>query len=355
MDLDPSKPRSARIWPWIIPGAVLVIFIGMLSWVPREAMRVKRNARLNAASGASTDAVSPENMVWIPTGVFWMGSADGQADEQPVHRVTMDGFWIDKTEVTNRQFEQFVKATGYVTTAERKPDAKDFPGVPEDKLVAGSICFRPPPREVPLDNWSAWWDYVPGANWRHPDGPASDLKGKEQYPVVQVSWDDASAYSKWAGKRLPSEAEWECAARGGLNQQPFVWGKEFMPGGHHMANTWQGVFPVNNTAADGFAGLAPVAKFPPNRYGLFDMAGNVWEWCADWYRPDYYRKSDTKNPRGPEDSLDPGEPGVPKRVTRGGSFMCSDTYCKGYRPATRMKTSPDTSLQNTGFRCVKSK
>ena len=355
MNQEQKDERSARIWPWIFPGAVLVILMGMFGWLPREALRVKRNAEINQASGVSMDAASPENMAWIPSGVFFMGSDDGQADEKPVHRVTLDGFWIDKTEVTNEQFERFAKATGYVTTAEKKPDPKDFPGVPEDKLAAGSICFRPPAHEVPLDDWSAWWAYVPGANWRHPDGPESDIKDREKYPAVHVSWDDASAYAKWAGKRLPTEAEWEYAARGGLNQQPYVWGKEFAPGGHHLANTWQGIFPLKNNAGDGFAGLAPVAKFPPNRYGLFDMAGNVWEWCADWYRPDYYRQSATKNPPGPDDSLDPNEPGVAKRVTRGGSFLCSDSYCKGYRPAARMKTSPDTGLQHTGFRCVKSK
>ncbi|MBI3874903.1 MAG: formylglycine-generating enzyme family protein [Verrucomicrobia bacterium] len=294
-------------------------------------------------------------MAWIPSGTFMMGSNDGQTDEKPVHEVAADGFWMDKYEVTNEQFEKFVKATGYVTVAERKPDPKDFPGVPADKLVAGSICFRPPEVVESLRDHMQWWEYVPGANWRHPEGPNSTIVGREKHPVVHVCWFDAAAYAKWAGKRLPTEAEWEFAARGGLTNAAFTWGNEMTPGGKWLANIWQGRFPKENTLNDGFQFTAPGGSFPPNGYGLYDMAGNVWEWCADWYLPEYYATSPKQNPQGPDHSFDPNEPGVAKRVTRGGSFLCSDQYCTGYRPAMRMKTSPDTGLQHTGFRCVRSK
>ena len=293
------------------------------------------------------------NMVWIPPGKFWMGAEDGQSDEKPVHEIEVNSFWMDKTEVTNEEFEKFVRATRYVTVAERKPDPKDFPGVPLENLVAGSIVFTPPPGEVPLDNHYAWWSYVPGASWRHPQGPDSNIRGLEKHPVVQVCWDDAMAYCKWAGRRLPTEAEWEYASRGGLDRQAFSWGKDKVPDNKWQANIWQGQFPNENSLSDGFRGTAPVATFPSNKFGLYDMGGNVWEWCADWYRPDYYEQSAKKNPSGPGDSFDPNEPGVAKRVTRGGSFLCSELYCTGYRPSARMKTSPDTGLSHTGFRCVK--
>ncbi|MBI5775319.1 MAG: formylglycine-generating enzyme family protein [Verrucomicrobia bacterium] len=291
-------------------------------------------------------------MAWIPAGKFLMGSAEGQTDEKPLHEVELDGFWMDKTEVTNEQFEKFAKATGYLTIAERKPDPRDFPGVPLENLVAGSIVFMPPPGEVPLHDHSVWWQYVPGANWRHPEGANSDLKGREKHPVVHVCWIDAMAYCKWSGKRLPTEAEWEYAARGGLAKEKFVWGGEQTPGGKWPANIWQGRFPNENLLTDGFRLTSPVAAFKPNGYGLFDMAGNVWEWCADWYLPDYYERSAAKNPPGPDTSYDPNEPGVAKRVTRGGSYLCVDSYCAGYRPGARMKSSPDTGLSHTGFRCV---
>ena len=298
----------------------------------------------------------PDGMVWIPGGTYLMGANDGKPDEAPVHSVTVDGFWMDKTVVTNEQFEKFVLATGYVTVAEKTPDAKDFPDAPKDMLVAGSIIFSPPPGEVSLENHYVWWKYLAGANWRQPDGPASDLKGREKHPVVHVCFFDAEAYAKWAGgKRLPTEAEWEYAARGGLKDMPYAWGKELKPGGKWMANIWQGNFPNENTAEDGFKGLAPVASFPANGYGLYDMSGNVWQWVSDWYRPDYYKFSVEKNPQGPADSLDPDEPGAQKRVTRGGSYLCSDLYCIGYRTSSRMKTTPDTGLCHTGFRCARSK
>jgi sulfatase modifying factor 1 len=297
--------------------------------------------------------IDTNEMVWIPGGTFWMGTEDGHPDEVPVHQVTVDGFWMDKTEVTNEQFEKFVRATGYVTVAERKPDPKDFPGVPTENLVAGSVVFAPPPGEVPLDNHYIWWKYLPGANWRHPEGPDASIQGREKHPVVHVCWDDAAAYAKWSGKRLPTEAEWEFAARGGLDRQPYGWGKEQVPKGQWQANIWQGKFPNENTLADKYYTTAPVASFPPNGYGLYDIAGNVWEWCQDWYRPDTYAKGPDKNPSGPGDSFDPNEPGLPKKVMRGGSYLCSDLYCTGYRPSARMKSSPDTGLIHTGFRCVR--
>jgi sulfatase modifying factor 1 len=298
---------------------------------------------------------STNDMVWISGGTFWRGSDNGQSDEKPVRQITVDGYWMDKTEVTNEQFEKFTKATGYLTTAERKPDPKDFPGVPPDKLLAGSIVFMPPPGDdVPLDNHFIWWQYVAGANWRHPQGPDSGIAGFEKHPVVHVSWYDAMAYAKWSGKRLPTEAEWEFAARGGLDRKPFIWGEELTPEGKWMANIWQGRFPNENAMFDGFRLTAPVGTFPANGYGIFDLAGNAWEWCADWYLPDYYANCSSKNPLGPDTSLDPNEPGVWKRVQRGGSYLCTDLYCGAYRPSTRMKTSPDTGLSHAGFRCVAS-
>jgi formylglycine-generating enzyme required for sulfatase activity len=293
-------------------------------------------------------------MAFIKGGTFTMGSEDGATDEKPLHEVTVKSFFMDKTEVTNELFAEFVKATNYVTLAERPLTAKDLPGLlPEFEGKSVSLCYRPPKGAVDLRDALQWWAPVIGANWRHPDGPETDIIGKEKHPVVHVCWDDAQAYCKWAGKRLPTEAEWEFAARGGKEKARYIWGNEFSPNGKWMANTWQGKFPHENTGEDGFKGLAPVGSFQANGYGLFDMAGNVWEWCSDWYLPDYYAKSPKENPPGPTTSFDPDEPGVMKHSTRGGSWMCSDSYCRGYRPSARMKTSPDTGLANTGFRCVK--
>ncbi|PYT00880.1 MAG: sulfatase-modifying factor protein [Acidobacteria bacterium] len=297
-------------------------------------------------------------MVWIPAGEFSMGSDEEMfTDARPIHRVALNGFWMDKTEVTNAQFAKFVDATGYVTLAERKPRAEDFPGVPPEKLVAGSIVFTPPKDAVPLNDYMQWWAYKAGANWRRPEGPESDLKGRENHPVVHIAYDDAMAYAKWIGKRLPTEAEFEWAARGGLDRKKYVWGDDFKPEGKFKANSFQGNFPNKNTAEDGFAASAPVGSFEPNDFGLFDVAGNVWEWCSDWYRADYYQtfssQAIAKNPTGPADSSDPNEPGVAKRVTKGGSFLCTDQYCSRYMPGGRGKEAADTGTNHLGFRLVR--
>jgi formylglycine-generating enzyme required for sulfatase activity len=305
-------------------------------------------------------------MVWIPGGEFLMGTADPQANpaERPAHQVRVDGFWIDQTEVTNAQFRRFVEATGYATTAERLVDWEQLrmqlppgtPKPPDDRLVPGSLVFTPPDRPVLLNDITNWWKWVPGASWQHPDGPGSSITGKDDYPVVHVSWDDGTAYAKWAGKRLPTEAEWDFASRGGLEGKKYSWGDEFQPGGKYQANTWQGHFPETNADEDGFPRLAPVKSFPPNGYGLHDMIGNVWEWCSDWYRPDTYRldagSSPVVNPTGPEKSYDPDEPYQPKRVTRGGSFLCSANFCTNYRPSARRGTATDSGMSHLGFRCV---
>ena len=314
-------------------------------------------------------APSPDGMVWISGGEFSMGAMDPPAtdrvgmhaavDARPIHRVYVDGFWMDKTDVTNEEFARFVKATEYVTIAERTPTAEDFPGAPPENLVAGSVVFLPPDHPVPLNDHFQWWSYIKGANWRHPEGPQNNLNGREKYPVVQVAYEDCLAYAKWAGKRLPTEAEWEFAARGGLAGKRYPWGDEFQPGGKWMANTYQGHFPVSDTGADGYVGLAPVAQFLPNAYGLYDMAGNVWQWTSDWYRPDYYQQlaaagGVARNPHGPDTPYDPAEPTEKKKVHRGGSFLCTDQYCSRYVVGTRGKGEVTTATNHVGFRCVKS-
>jgi formylglycine-generating enzyme required for sulfatase activity len=316
-------------------------------------MKLITTAFFLSASFLSAAAPVPAGMVLIPAGEFQMGSEDGPEDERPVHTVSVKAFYMDATEVTNDQFAEFTKATGYVTVAERPLTSKDIPGLlAEYEGKSLGLCHRAPDGEANLADYRNWWVPVIGANWRHPDGAETNLDGKGKHPVVHICYEDALAYCKWAGKRLPTEAEWEYAARGG-KQQRFVWGNEFNPAGKWMANTWQGKFPKENTAEDGFKSTAPAGSFPANAFGLFDMAGNVWELCADWYLPDYYAKSPKENPKGPDTSFDPDEPGVMKRVMRGGSWMCADSYCRGYRPGARMKTAPDTGLANTGFRCVK--
>jgi formylglycine-generating enzyme required for sulfatase activity len=296
-----------------------------------------------------------------------MGAADSPSDgevgmqatrdSRPIHRVYVDGFFMDKTDVTNAEFTKFVKATGYVTVAERKPRAEDFPGAPPENLVAGGVVFSPPDHAVPLDNHFQWWSYVPGANWRHPTGRKSNIIGRDNYPVVQIAYEDAVVYAKWADKRLPTEAEWEFAARGGLAGKPFVWGDEFRPNGKWMANTHQGHFPNQDTGEDGHQGLAAVAQYPPNGYGLYDMAGNVWQWTSDWYRPDYYQQlvaegGVARNPNGPQNPWAPDEPKEAKKVHRGGSFLCTDQYWSRYVVGTRGKGEVSTGTNHLGFRCV---
>jgi len=305
-------------------------------------------------------------MAWIPGGTFLMGTNDKESfpNERPAHLVQVQGFWMDEHDVTNAEFSKFVESSGYVTTAEREIDWEDLkkelpPGTPrpdDSALAPGSLVFTPTSGPVPLNNLSAWWRWVPGANWRHPEGPESSIQGRENHPVVQVSWNDAVAYAQWAQKRLPTEAEWEFAARGGLESKRYAWGDEFKPGGKYMANTWQGVFPVRDSGEDGFKGTSPVGSFPANGYGLYDMAGNVWQWCSDWYRADSNMEAASKNvcrnPGGPAESYDPSDPYAPKRVVKGGSFLCNPDYCESYRPSARRGTPPDTGSSHTGFRCV---
>lgn len=310
---------------------------------------------------------SPAGMVWIPGGEFVMGSDSSEAkkDEKPPHRVKVEGFWMDATPVTNRQFQEFIDATGYVTTAEKAPTLQEImsqvppgtPAPPPEALVAASLVFKPSTGPVSLKNCRVWWDWVPGANWKHPLGPKSSIEGKEDHPVVQVSWFDAVAYAEWAGKRLPTEAEWEFAAYGGQKEIAYVWGNEEFNEEKPQANIWHGEFPHKSTKENQYFGTTSVKTFRPNPYGLYDMAGNVWQWCADLYHHAYYtdeaKKEISINPKGSSTSFDPEEPYAKKYVHRGGSFLCHKSYCKGYRITARMKTCPDTGLNHLGFRCVK--
>ena len=299
-----------------------------------------------------------QDMVWITGAEFLMGSDRHYPEEAPAHRVRVDGFWIDRYAVTNADFERFVDATGYLTLAEQTPDAKDYPGAKPELLKPASVVFEKP--DYPdITNPYTWWRYVLGANWRHPRGPQSSIDGLEDHPVVHVAYQDAQEYAHWRGKELPTEAEWEFAARGGLDGSEFAWGAEFTPAGKYMANTWQGVFPTENHASDGFEWTAPVGSFPPNGYGLYDMIGNVWEWTSDWYEEHRMHAGGCcaqENPRGGqrERSFDPRTPQIriPRKVMKGGSFLCAANYCRRYRPAARMSQPIDTSTCHLGFRCV---
>lgn len=315
----------------------------------------------------STTNTNHTGMVEIPAGIYQMGGDNHQArkDELPKHTVNIPAFWMDTTEVTNAQFEQFVKKTGYITVAEKKPNWEDLkkqlpPNTPkpdDSKLVAASLVFTPPNHAVALNDYSQWWSWMPGANWAHPRGPDSNIQHLSNHPVVHIAWIDAATYCKSQGKRLPTEAEWEWAARGGLENKIYAWGNEPIDTGRIKANTWQGEFPDKNTQRDSFYYTSPVKSYPANGYGLYDMAGNVWEWVSDWYRVDYYSSlvnHTTTNPQGPADSYDPAEPYAQKKVLRGGSFLCNESYCSGYRNASRMKSTPDTSMEHIGFRCAMS-
>lgn len=311
---------------------------------------------------------APKAMVWIKPGTFTMGSDDKDAkkDEKPAHLVKVDGFFMDETPVTNRQFKEFVDATGYITTAEKAPTLEEIMaqvpiGTKEpdpSKLIAASLVFKPSDGPVPFYSNRFWWEWKGGADWKHPTGPESSIEGKEDHPVVQVSWYDAEAYAKWAGKRLPTEAEWEFAAKG-THDKKYVWGNEEFNEKDPQANIWQGKFPYQSSKKEGYYGTTPVKKYPPNENHLYDMAGNVWQWCSDLYHHAYYeaeaKKGVSINPKGADKSFDPDEPYAEKRVHRGGSFLCHKSYCKGYRISARMKTCPDTSLNHLGFRCAKSK
>jgi sulfatase modifying factor 1 len=299
------------------------------------------------------------DMIWIPGGTFLMGSEKYYPEEAPVRKVRVDGFWIDKTPVTNAQFREFVEATGYVTVAERPPNPADYPDAKPEMLVPGSSVFKKPPLPVDRNNHYNWWHWVPGANWQHPAGPKSTLKGRDRHPVVHVAWEDVVAYAEWCGKQIPTEAEWEFAARGGLDGAEFAWGDEFTPGGKFMANTWQGEFPYRNLLSDGFEGTSPVGVFPANGYGLYDMIGNVWEWTSDWYElPQASARPccAVENPRGGlrEQSYDPQQPHIriPRKTLKGGSHLCAPNYCQRYRPAARMAQMIDTGASHVGFRCI---
>lgn len=367
-------PRTGNRWRWtgVAMVAILSCGVGLLAFkeMHMETSTVPTEFSPTVENRNPPRSPAPQGMVWIPGGEFSMGAEDpmklsskagmqATADSRPVHRVSVDGFWMDATEVTNEQFARFTMATGYVTVAERSLRQEDFPGAAPEDLKPGSVVFTPPDHAVPLNSSFRWWKFVSGANWRHPLGPQSSIKGKEDFPVVHIAYEDAQAYALWAGKRLPTEAEWEFAARGGLSGQLYPWGNEFRLQGRWMTNSHQGSFPNRDVASDSYAGIAPAAKFPANGYGLYDVGGNVWEWTSDWYRPDYYAQLAAsgviaRNPAGPADSFDPDEPGVKKRVHRGGSFLCTQQYCSRYMVGTRGKGDVSTGTNHLGFRCVDS-
>ncbi|KTG11545.1 gliding motility-associated lipoprotein GldK [Haloprofundus marisrubri] len=300
-------------------------------------------------------------MVWIPGGAYTAGSAEFYPEERPPRRVRVEGFWMDAHHVTNEQFGEFVDETGYTTLAERPPNPEDYPGVPSEDLITGSAVFQKPKRPVGPQNPNQWWKYVSGADWRHPLGPDSSIDDLSDHPVVHVAYEDAVAYAEWAGKTLPTEAQWERAARGGLDAKPFVWGDDHTVDGKLMANTWQGHFPYENTCLDGYDRTSPVGAFPANEFGLFDMAGNAWQWTRDWYHDDPTAGTSTSSCCGPttprgvseEQSVDPRDPtGIPRKVLKGGSHLCAPNYCFRYRPAARYPEPVDTSTSHVGFRCI---
>jgi formylglycine-generating enzyme len=332
-------------------------------------MRTTHMPVTHSNDGPTPTGPPPKHMVWAPGGTFLMGSNDFYPEERPAHRVTVDGFWMDEHPVTNAEFRRFVKHTGYVTVAERAPDPAHYPGVDPALLAPGSLVFRRPPHRVELADFRAWWAYVPGACWKRPAGPGSTLSGRDRHPVVHIAYEDAEAYARWAGKALPTEAEWEFAARGGMEGAIYVWGDEFAPRGRMMANTWQGEFPWQNLKTDGYEGTSPVGRFPPNGYGLVDMAGNVWEWTTDFFTPGHTANSDARDapaacctpphahaPTAAQSNVPAqgGQPDarIPRKVVKGGSHLCAPNYCLRYRPAARQGEAVDTSTSHIGFRCI---
>jgi formylglycine-generating enzyme required for sulfatase activity len=325
-----------------------------------QSPATRQPAPLRPSRTAPGDPPFPD-MVWVPGGVFRMGCDDAYPEERPQHRAEVSGFWMDRYPVTNARFARFVAATKHVTFAEIAPDPKDYPGALPEMLHPGSLVFVKPSAPVDLRDIRAWWQFIFGADWRHPMGPESSLAGLQDHPVVHVTYADAEAFARWEGKTLPTEAEWEFAARGGLDGAMYAWGDELMPGGRALANYWQGRFPHENTLVDGFERTSPVGSFPPNGYGLYDVIGNVWEWTEDWYAPRHTAAPSIgcchpRNPRGAHraDSLDPATPDVriPRKVLKGGSFLCSANYCRRYRPAARFPEPIDSSTSNVGFRCI---
>jgi formylglycine-generating enzyme required for sulfatase activity len=374
-------PARSRAAVSIVAIGVLALLGGFAAgWLVESEPRMAGAAQAKVTAPAAIigdGTIGPRDMAWVPGGEFLMGSENklAQANERPTHRVRVHGFWMDRTHVTNAEFRAFVAATGYVTTAERKPRWEDLlaqlspqtPRPPDDALVPGAMVFVGSDAPVDLQDVSRWWRFVPGADWRHPRGPGSSIDGKDDHPVVQVSYEDAQQFAKWAGKRLPTEAEWEFAARGGLEQATYSWGEELEPNGRKMANIWdvstKGTFPVVSPKAGGAVGTMRVGTFPPNGYGLVDMTGNAWHWTADWYRADYfqlllqqYSNAVVADPRGPADSWDPSDrlaiPEAPRRVIRGGSFLCNVDYCLSYRPSARRGNDPFNPMSHVGFRLV---
>ena len=347
-----------------------LLIIAMLAGTLFSCESTEPNSKSALETTEEKKIKSEAGMLWVEGGTFTMGSIAETANktEGPLVQTKVDGFWMDETEVTNDEFQQFVNETGYITVAERPVDwnelkkqlPKGTPKPPDENLLPGSLTFYSTNRAVDYNNLANWWQWTTGADWKHPKGPSSTIKNKGNHPVVHIAFEDAQAYAKWAGKRLPTEAEWEYAARGGEGHQEFAWGDELSPNGKYLANFFQGNFPNNNDGLDGFVGSAPVKSFPPNGFGLYDMIGNVWEWTSDWYRGDTRAAQASKskicyNPTGPKESFDPQEPLTPKRVIKGGSFLCSEQYCSNYRPSARMATAFDSGQEHLGFRCVKDK
>lgn len=346
--------KPALFWGCLVAGLLFALIPLLSSQGPSFQGQAPSSEALTAdirdSAAVPTTDPCPEHMVWIPGGSFTMGSDNHYPEESAVEAVEVTGFCMDQHEVTNQEFSQFVAETAYVTVAERPLSAADYPQLTEVQRQAGSLVFQSPESQRPIPELS-WWHWTPGANWQHPEGPNSDLEGRENYPVVHIAWEDVQAYAHWANKQIPTEAQWEYAARGGLTRAEFTWGNEYKA---TLANSWQGLFPLFNTEEDGHRGTAPVESYPANGYGLYDMAGNVWEWTGDWYRPGHSDKAHQRNPNGPsiEESYDVREPGVAKHVIKGGSYLCAPNYCSRFRPAAREAQAPDTGTSHIGFRLI---